>query len=510
MILRMFLFLMALGSVFAKDIKDFPLWGSNWLVTKGHNDRIFHPTMDMGDPQLVFSIEFKNYSTNPNALLVRYRFSNLMHKDYNSTYEALSQVNKDFRNRNDFFVRYIDKPIPNNTVSIEYNNYSDTLWTCDHTFLKHQYGYKSLLRDSHLGLEDKFHQYYTQNPVQSLTKPICYGKRDKTYKDKAFKICIAGQCFKENPSQTEEPTDYCEETGGYCYDYFKDYKYTVKNLGYWQVHIYPEVVYYCRDPETGKPITDKVDPLCKMTESKAFEMKDLALTEKGRNQPELRKYRNPFFSDSASSVISFAFIDSPNLKNQKFIWLDARSAGASISYSHIPYKMVKYSHSPTYFPGLAEAVFSTYASNADKEQKLKNFIKYCRGWEVKEPRAGDALYIQDPKIPTRLIKKDQTDPSIFIYNGCPSTRDMNYNLTPSQMKRLLIQNPPTCNTREMKKAFSFYKYNMDNIALNDADRKIAANRLNHVQQLISAKINGKYDPNLEERLCPQSWVKVLR
>jgi hypothetical protein len=287
---------------------------------EGENERVLNPSVSPMEPNTVILVDFKLNQS------VYIKWSNLNHRDYSCTKELIDVIQSDLSNHK--------LSVPKSSINqdrgtnIAYQTFSDTLWSCDEALVAAYGKYYTLYREADGVLKEEDGYYSTrfnEKPAWSTEKPLCYGKRNKISSDnEKYTMCKDGKCY--DPSEDPEaffPT-YCEENGRFCWEHVPGFKYKADNIGYWQVHLYPEVVYFCRNPENGQPITD--DPDCPpMNMAQMIKMKKQALEK--TNDIRLRKFRKPFLSDSASSIISFSFVGGKELKNRDFIWLSSTLSG---------------------------------------------------------------------------------------------------------------------------------------------------------------------------------------
>lgn len=92
------------GSVYALERKDFPLWGSTWVVGEGENKWIY-PSAARFRPNKVALIKFNEYSDNDNDIAAEIQYANLQTCDpMYSTAAAIDEMMRQF-NMNKYEIR---------------------------------------------------------------------------------------------------------------------------------------------------------------------------------------------------------------------------------------------------------------------------------------------------------------------------------------------------------------------------------------------------------------------
>ena len=83
--------------------------------------------------------------------------------------------------------------------------------------------------------------------------------------------------------------EYCDDNYYYKKLLDKNLEYRTENLGYWQVHVYPEIWYYPRDYTTGQAV---IYDTLKKNHTEALALKKQSID--NPNSTELKYWRNPF------------------------------------------------------------------------------------------------------------------------------------------------------------------------------------------------------------------------
>ncbi len=485
--------------VSSKDFNNFPLWGTDWVVMEGKNERVLNPSVSPMEPNSVILVSFI-YSSKT----VKLRYANLNQKDFGSTSFIYTDILEQFKtNQLIIETRQLNQDYG---VDIHYQNYRDTLWSCDEAIATasanyHDFYYRVGNKEEHIQQWEQ--QKHLGEPRWTSEKPVCYGKRTHQAADRnKYTLCKDGMCVDPN-GPTEGFATTCDNS--YCYEEIPGMKFKVSNLGYWQVHLYPDVKFFCRDPETGKPLIGNGD--CPPMDFKtAKQMKKKAL--QNRHSIEMRKYRKPYLSDSASTMVSFAFVEEPGIAKNEFIWLDSEKSGSEIPFNHYPAKMWrvetdKYSSDKA----LERAILLSYADTEQKYKEVSYTIRYCPGWKRQDRLNGELFFNKDPRDRNRLIRNREINTANFWYNGCPDgPRRALQNLTLTQARRFLWQPPPQCKTSDIIKARIFYR-NCINYMTNRKDIQLAETRFDQANNLLAQKRES--DSRKEERECPDSWLNFF-
>jgi hypothetical protein len=288
-----------------------------------------------------------------------------------------------------------------------------------------------------------------------------------------------------------------------------DYVFKTENLGYWQVHIFPVIQYFPHDAGTGQPNL-KAPP---MGRKEAFAKKVQSINDP--NSVTLRDYRNPFLSDSASSIISLAFTDDGTLRNpmnkRSAIWLSGSVIGSKMEYEHYPARMFRVENNSE--SSVNEAIVQSYADDNAHAEEMRTLDSRCPGWRTIDRINSTYIFPTKDRV-NGVFKQDDTyNTGIFSYNNCPCTYIKKYRMTAAQLRKFIFKVVPTCSYESMQKALTFYN-DMHQLLMAPEDQKLLDLRIKTVRQLIanreriySTDINR--DWSLNEVSCPQSWVDLI-
>ncbi len=252
-------------------------------------------------------------------------------------------------------------------------------------------------------------------------------------------------------SQSTPFTSY--RKGNTVFEYIPiKYQFKTANIGFWQLHVYPVLWYYERDPYNGSPLL--VNAL-KMDQKTAIAKKKESI-----NQPDdatLKYFRNPYLSDSASVIISFAFTNIPNVDMTTLNSISL--VDSTVNINHFPSKMYRVAGMgvSNSYSAYSTALFQLYSKDEIDETRNQSLDSRCPGWKISDLANADLIFPKNLQDPAYLVRDKSVDEGIFSYNSCPCTQISTMkNLTAVQLKRLLYQTPPLCNRADMVKAIGLY------------------------------------------------------
>ena len=300
-----------------------------------------------------------------------------------------------------------------------------------------------------------------------------------------------------------------------------DFEVTTK--GYWQIHIHPEEVWFPRNPLTGEPIKDpsvKLNPTA-MSFEKALEMKKLSIA--NPDDARYTYYRNPYFDDSASTIISVSFIDNSNpsdlIQNRSYIELttgteiiDGENKGA---LTHFPPRMVSFrswDHTSVY-----TAMLKMFSENNDDDISIDKMNSKCSDWMYTDLMNGNIVCKTNEY--GVLERNDDVPLDIWWYDDCPCTRISELkNMTPVQLQRYVYKAFPTCSMQDLAKYKSVLKL-LEPYLTSVKDRKRISTQLLLSQEVLEKRIKSFSDKSgvrmdlLEKAAeaeiieCDDNWVR---
>jgi hypothetical protein len=505
---------------------SFPLWGSSWVICQGDNDRVF-PSVAPLRPKTIMHVTFQSSYTPENATIysVRIRWANCNHTDYACTADLLDNILYQFR-RNDLTVS--DTAINKDSViNIVYNTYNDTVWTLDKALADLPPKYDEFYRkiDGEVAvLSGSQGKYDLRNsPVYTQEKPVAWARRLRSDPEDRRKYSIdieveleegiteiqsIANAAASSSLPVSEFTDYCNSR--YCFEAVHDYRFRTDNLGYWQVHIFPEIKYFPRDASSGTPNL-KVPP---MGMKEAFEKKRQSINDP--DNIDFKDYRSPFLSDSASSIISFSFTDDGSSQNpmnrRRAIWLSGSAIESKMQYEHFPAKMYRVESETE--ESLIKAILMCYTEDDENEEEMATLDNRCStGWRVIDKKNSKVIFPEKDRADGRFRQDNTVNTGIFTYNNCPCTYIVPYGMTAAQLRKFVFKAVPSCSYESMRKALSFYK-SLQLILKAPEDQDLLRGRIETVVHLMRVREDIYSTDNTRnwsdsEKNCPGTWVDNL-
>lgn len=514
-------------SISSQNLNTFPLWGSSWVIAQGQNKQIFPSVLPLKPCKLAL-IEFNSNKT------IFMSYANLNHGSFRCTAELLDQIRSQFQ-INTIQLTY-DSINSGKIINIAYQPFNDTVWTGDKDIINYLSKYQSIGRitentDSIFGPADI--NRLKSNSSCFKSKPVYYGIRSAIESDYNIYNIISidhdgNQIFLENKDYIEKQSShksdikdlavtnlqsFSQETpfsnyrkGNKVFEYIPcKYEFRTANIGFWQIHIHPEIWYYPRDPFDGHPL---IEDELKMNQNVA-----LAKRNESINNPDnldLKYYRNPFLSDSASVIISFAFVNTPNIDMKMLNSISL--VDSAVDINHFPSRMYRVSgfQIASSWNNYKTALFQLYSEDDIDEDRNRMIDSRCGAWEIIDKQNADLIFPKNLQISNRLIRDRSIDDGIFTYNDCPCSRIPSLNnLTPVQLQRFLFLTPPLCNREEMLKAISTYNQ-MLNFLKKQSDQKLLKQKIAIVKKVIeerdqrASEAGESWSTSKEE--CPETWV----
>ncbi len=335
--------------------------------------------------------------------------------------------------------------------------------------------------------------------------------------------------YYKSTSPAGEYADYCDSKT--CHEYLSCKDFKIMKQSFWQVHLFPEVWFYPRDFLTGQPrtVADK-----RMDAQTAAQMRKLSI-----DQPDninYKYYRNPYLSDSASTYISFCFINNATVYEKPFsqrdyIQLSSFSTGTDtaagvmpVNFDHIPDRMWRVESDGSEMTSIKNALLKLYTtSDSERDFLTKKINAKCINWENIDKDNGKRLWKPDPKDKSRLTRIPNTDATIYTYDGCPCAPIPSLsNFTAAQVRRFVYQAIPTCSMKQMRKALTI-NYEAMRYLRNKYDQERIQTNILYLNKMIketnaiiqeetirqgAAAVNAKL---LEiESNCKNSWVNSFK
>lgn len=533
--LKKFLFVVVLSSMgYTQSISTFPLWGSTWVVAQGDNKNAYASVLPLA-PEKLAIVDFSDTGK------VTVYWANLTLRGYKSTADFVDDITKQIGKNSRTIAK--DSIGQGNLIDIAYNPYNDTVWSGDAEAIgkigKYQkVGRKTGTTDSVFGTGDI--NRLTSTPGYFKEKPLFYGIRTATTTEKATYSLESTDddgktIYLENkqyiqPAQSAQAgsanvmadignvnLNALSETSPYqsyrigntLYEYIPvKYVYKTASVGIWQVHIHPEMWYYPRDPFDGTPL---IKDGLKMDFATAKVQKKKSIDNPG--SVDLKYYRNPYFSDSASVVISFAFKGQVGGDMKKLNSVSL--ADTTVDINHYPNKMYRVLEGTTAITNCMAAIFQLYSRSPEEEAENKTLNQRCSQWAFIDKMNGEIIFPSSmQKTGSPLIRDTRIDNGVFLYNGCPCSQISSLNnLTPVQLQRLLYLNSPLCDRPSMEKACTIYTM-LSRYLKAPKDVEMIQKRMKVLYAIITdrdakAKAAG-VDWSQPNGDCPSTWVNDFR
>jgi len=511
--------------VFPQNIEDFPLWGSAWIVAQGNNKKVFTSALPLR-PEKLAIIHFSSIQS------IKISYANLSHRLYRCTAELVEDIKHQIeRNR---VVVPIDST---DIINIAYQPFNDTIWSGDRDLVERPWKYRGVGRRA--GNTDSLFEYYELNRLRNhsvffRTKPIYYGRRYATYEDeKLYSIAstdddgetiflqndkyinekntwgkqdVQGIGYVDLQSLKKEPVFVNYRKGDYVYEYIPcKLQFKTASIGYWQVHIHPQVWYYPRDPFNGQGV---ISDELKMNPQQAQEKRSASLGDP--DNLDLKYYRNPFLSDSASVIISFAFCEIPNTNMARLNSISL--ADSVVQINHYPpamYRVSSYSD-PATWSNYRESLYMLYSKDSTDEIFNSRIDARCIAWEYKDLKNADLIFPPKLQVPGSLVRDRNVDDGLLTYNGCPCNqiRELK-NLTPVQLRRLVFLTAPMCDRNEMIKVVNLYDAFFPYLKNKNDQNLIIQKRASMVKVIQERDVRAAKagaDWSAKNERCPDTWA----
>lgn len=508
----------------ALSVGDFPLWGSQWTFVEGENEKILYPSAFPFRASKVARITFPNYNDlQSDSRKIQVDYWNLMSREYRTSSEVLDELLSN-ANKGRVFINK-DEINPDSPELIEhgliisYEVFADTFWACGPgvgkvDLTKGYYHYYNESSKKPLDSTTTIATYATKFDEFTYEKPSCYAKRryNRSQDEPIFKFCggdgVDKICFKSTSTEAEFQ-DYCQS--GFCYEGF-DPGYEVEAVNYWQVHLFTELIFNCRNPSSGQPEPERPGCIMDFEKAKAKKAESLA----NPDNYDMRYFRNPILDKENSVYFSFSFLDiGETMRKEKELILTNEGSGSPIEFSHIPNKFFRYDQTKSHKDWIEQTIIPTYAKDHTQETFLHQFGSKCGSWKTRD-RANAAVFFPkkeiDPSTGEKLwVRDEEIDFGDYDYGGCPVKKNSKIKMTLPQARNLFFQHFPQCETADMIKAYNFLKEAFE--LLGGPDQTKFRKKLKRSYELLMARLN---DSNItsdmaerESTFCPETWVDFL-
>lgn len=538
---------------FSQNIKEFPLWGTNWVIAEGINKRVY-PSIIPLQPKKIVSVEFRE---DMDSVIIEY--ANFMHRQYAGSWDVLKDFNKQVA-KNRVAVPFDSINTRYGKLHIQYQPYNDSVWSLHKAIIekskeisiKEIYIRCGTMDSTFLDISEVEKQYSSNNPgVWSKNKPIAYitrnadtedinefkatgqlkssdgyeyyfrGSSSELYGDDSeIKDVKLGNVNIDNSVPYQDYLKVDPISGEKkVYEYIWDYEVKTDNLGYWQIHVHPEKWFFPRDVDNGLPLLRED---LKKTYKETEELRQEYIN--NRSKFELKYWANPYYCDSISVISSFAFINTPNCKDREWIWLSGMAEGTKVEYEHTPDRMFRWSKSG-WDLHRSNVLRKLYTKEGMQEELARSLYDRCPGWMSKDELNSKELFKKKWIYPDNDQSNQQSRwiwsgsglpiggnksgsikaightwernweqlDNIFIYNNCPCSKMSDFGgLTKAQLTKYIYYPIRTCSIVKMKKELRIL-FRLKEILDADSDQKKLSEKILMLQELIiqKEKIIGK-------------------
>ncbi len=462
---------------------EFPMRGQTWVFLNGPNEEtnVVQSVSEFSPSSVIMA------SFNPDGT-VDLRYSNLNGRFLKSTTEAIDSITIDLRRnfiRNSALFTASQQTIP------------DTAYSCD----------EELARLAGTGRYSGFFiNGQSINPTKDsrtwqwfYQAPECYAARPARAQDKQDKdLCQDHWCTSPIDGEDAEYKEACDESFLECRVVVEEESMRPRPSSrmFWNLHIYPLIVFHPRHPATGRIMKEIV-----MSEEEVLEKRRQAI-ENPSNQ-ELKPYLSPVMDDSASVYFSAQFLwPDPGPNGVWSVSMDVRpEADGATGFYHDPpaaYRIQSFMD----WTGLQKALLLPFAKDDVDKAFLSDIDTRCPGWmfqdriigqqaftvktglevtlpDVLPPETSDPAWTRtrQERVAVNggwevrtIVEEDRTlsDQAALVRNldfpygdyfwkGCPDLDDGYFHLTKSQLVRILAHPVPGCNPSTLSKAEALYK-----------------------------------------------------
>jgi hypothetical protein len=482
--------------LFAKGLEEFPLWGQTWIIGEGENSWIY-PSAARFRPQKVALVTF-----NTDTIDIRYANLETCPPMY-STAEAINEMMKQFdKEEKEIKVSFDEINTEYSSLQIEYYPYNDTTWSLHsyaerlsnitgYTYTKYilRFGTKEVECDGEVFSDDE----NSEDDKWTTTKPLLTTYREARAEDvenfdtsvvavsmdcdTSGKNCTeiyvpkgvdamnideyASQLIKR-PFQVMEIIEYhpCDVSIG---------EYETKNIGFWRLHVAPEV-WFTRRNRDGS-ILSLIDSVEMWRNGSVYKKgneiyaksegehvlglpyreamnKRKAMVEKSgsgvSNSAELGEvtiWINPVLSSVASTIVSVSFRGDVENFGDK-IFLDSQdpdmrdSVNNKLYFAHNPPRMYRVDNNK-----IEQAAIKLHAQNNLEEEEAKNLLD-CPNWKYTDSITSTYIFPEYDSIGNRIIsrkKSKKIDESVYMYDGCPCDTIRGIGATPMELRRYIYK-----------------------------------------------------------------------
>jgi len=308
--------------------------------------------------------------------------------------------------------------------------------------------------------------------------------------------------------------------------------FTTKNIGFWRLHITPEVWFFCRD-RNGDTISimnegfrfwsnfpDTADSLKKYRKQFNSAVKE---REKQANQintgginnsddlMKANEWLSPVLSELSSTIISVSFMGGEYETATKII-LESQdkelTGGSDLFFTHNPPRMYKIGNE---LNAIEKAAIKLHARDSLEEKEAEYLYDYCYDWKTIDNITTGYIFPED-SFPRK--RNFDIDDAIFMYAGCPCDYDTITGMTPMQLRSYIYKPVPTHTLSLAEKALAVFNKLKIKILTAAEDQDILFRKIFNAKRIVDA-LNGTYekiygkDKNkfpTDCKNCPKTWL----
>jgi hypothetical protein len=513
----------------------FPLIGQTWVLINGPTERT-HIVKSITNfaPSKVLVVNFISQSAS--EITIDVRWASLEGIPLRSTSEAIdsaySQLKKNFS-------------VSKNLAYAYYNPFPDTSYSCEPQLRKlFGAGFR------HYVVNDQDIDPRAAPTLWYPTPPSCYASRSKSAGDVVDNMACEGEwCATLEAQQHHE---VCHPTRNECRSYIDEDAMTthVENQFYWNLHIFPKIVYHPRHHATGRIMTE-----VSMDAAQAETAKKNAIANPGLDN--LKPYLNPILDDSASVFFSGQFRTPAS--GAQFVSLDIPAiAPGGTTFTHDPAIMYRISSMPG--PGsfdrsstsdlsraIQAALLRPFAKNTQDDQFIREIDTRCPTWryydddlgknafairndvtatlpdalpadpydsrwkvQVKE---GDNTYLRDARTldnQMAIVRNRDIIYSDYWWKGCPEKAFSSFKMTKKQLLDFITEPVPTCNLIELQQSVDRIYGKIYSIFRADRDENEATLAYRRMSEAdFQVKRFGSKIHDFKYENCPETTVSQL-
>ncbi len=419
-----------------------------------------------------------------NGLRTNIRWANLEGMPIRSTSEALDSIYAQLR-RNSLLSKQL--------ANAYYNPFPDTLLSCEPQL--HQLQATGGFRSFFINDKSILDPLVAPPPDRWFqTAPSCYASRPKIAGDDIDQMACEGEwCATLDQKPHHE---VCSATRPECRAYIDEDAMSTRVAAnfYWNLHVFPSIVFHPRHHTNGRIMTEIV-----LTQAEAEAKRLGAANNPGKE--DLKPYISPVMDDSMSVYFSGQF-SAPQLPSETWVLsldIPAAAPGAT-SFYHDPAIIFRIPRMPTVGDldrasfsetthALQAALLRPFAKSLKDDQFLTAVDVKCPFWKLHDDdlgkkafdirtdieaelpdviptdphdiawkttvEEGARTYLRDArtlKNQMAIVRKKEFVYSDYWWKGCPQAERSPLALTKKQMLDLITEPVPTCNLLELRDA----------------------------------------------------------